>query len=252
VGAQPANGSSTAASDESSDEQFSSLEANRGVGASPIDLVPRLELRQSFVQVGGGVSLHDTTTRIDIQFFDRVLLRYDGTLRVIAGPTGQTSGFGDAQIQALGILASTRRYIAGLLVGAVLNTASQRALGAGKRQVFFGAGGAFKPFRWWLAYLVVQEQISVGGDDRRPDVNLLSVDAGTIVFGRGQTWYKLDLEPAVDFEDEAARLFGTLEVGRLLFGKTGLFVRTGTQLTGPRQVDYSLEVGARYLFRLGD
>jgi hypothetical protein len=138
------------------------------------------------------------------------------------------------------------------LVGTVLDTASQPKLGAGKQQLFFGGGAAFKPFRWWLLYLIGVEQFSVGGNDRRSDVNVLAVEAGTIVFGRGQTWYKLDLQTAADFEADNARLFGLVEVGRLLFRKTGLFLRAGTQLAGPRQVDYSLEVGARYLFRLDE
>jgi hypothetical protein len=55
----------------------------------------------------------------------------------------------------------------------------------------------------------------------------------------------------VDFEDDAASLFGTIEVGRLLVGRIGLFMRAGNQFLGPHQLDYSLGVGVRYLFRLG-
>jgi hypothetical protein len=36
----------------------------------------------------------------------------------------------------------------------------------------------------------------------------------------------------------------------LLVGRVGLFMRGGTQVLGPRAIDYSLEVGIRYLFRL--
>jgi hypothetical protein len=251
---EPARGEVSPGTPAAHDDEYdiSSLEPNRGAGASPVELIPRLELRQSFVAIRSGVSLHDTTTEIDIQFLDRVLLRYEGSLRVLAAPTGQKSGFGDVRIQAIAILASSRRYVAGLLTGAVLDTASQPELGAGKQQIFFGAGGAAKPVRWWLPYLVVEEQVSVAGDAKRPNVNQLTVDAGSIVFGKGQTWYKLDAEPIVDFSAGAARLFGELEVGRLLFRKVGLFMRSGTQLAGTRQLDYSLEVGVRYLFRLGD
>jgi hypothetical protein len=181
-----------------------------------------------------------------------VLLRYEGVLRVVDGPSGQTSGFGDARVQAITVFASSPRFIAAAIVGAVLDTASQPPLGAGKTQLFFGGGAAGKPLRWWLPYLVVEEQISVAGDPHRADVNLLMIDAGSIVFGKGQTWYKLDLQPVVDFDAGAGRLFGEAEVGRLLFLKTGLFMRAGTQLVGPRQLDYSIEVGVRYLFRLID
>lgn len=234
------------------DTEVSDLTPNRGAAASPIELVPRLEIRQSYVRVGSDLSLHDTTTEIDIQFLDRVLLRYEATLRVVGSPSGQTSGFGDLRLQAIGILASAPRYIAGIILGAVLDTASQPALGTGKQQVFFGAGGTFKPVRWWLPYLIVQDQLSVAGDDARPDVHQLVVNAGNLVFGRGQTWYKLDLVTAVDFIAEAGRFFGTLEVGRLLLRRTGLFFRSSTQLAGRRELDYSLEAGVRYLFRLND
>jgi hypothetical protein len=232
------------------DADISTLEPNRGAGASPVELIPRLELRQSFVSMTGGVSLHDTTTEIDIQFLDRVLLRYEGVLRVLDTEAGQKSGFGDVRVQAIAILASSHCYVAGLIAGAVLDTASQPQLGAGKQQIFFGAGGAAKPARWLLPYLVIEEQVSVGGEANRPNVNQLTGDAGSIVFGPEQTWVKLDAQPLVDFNADVTRLFGQLELGRLLFQKVGLFMRAGTQIAGPRQLDYSLEVGARYLFRL--
>lgn len=222
-----------------------------GAGVSPVELIPRLELRQSFAALGGGVSLHDTTTELDIQFVGRLLLRYEGTLRVLDAPTGQKSGFGDARITVITVLASNPTFVAALITGAMLNTASQPELGAGKDQIILGAGAAMKPVRWWLAYIVLLEQFSVGGDPARAATNQLAADVGSIFFGRGYTWYKLDLNPAVDFERDAGSLFGVIEVGRLLVGRIGLFTRAGTQFLGPPQLDYSLEVGVRYLFRLG-
>ena len=75
---------------------------------------------------------------------------------------------------------------------------------------------------------------------------------GSIVFGRQRDWYLLDLAPQVNFEGEdRARLFGTIETGRLLLGRrVGLFIRAGTQLLGQRQIDYTLGAGIRYLFVL--
>ena len=222
-----------------------------GAGVSPVELIPRLELRQSFATPGGGISLHDTTAELDIQFVGRVLLRYEGTVRVLSAPGGQKSGFGDARITAITVLASDPTYVVGLITGAVLDTASQPELGAGKQQVILGGGAAIKPRRWFLPYLVVFEQFSVGGKPERAPVNQLVIDPGAILFGRGYTWYKLDLTTVVDFEDDKASLFGMLEVGRLLVGRIGLFMRTGTQFLDPQQLDYSLGVGIRYLFRLG-
>jgi hypothetical protein len=222
-----------------------------GAGVSPVELIPRLELRQSFAALGAGVSLHDTTTELDIQFVGRLLLRYEGTVRVLDAPTGQKSGFGDARITAITVLASNPTFVAALITGAMLDTASQPELGAGKQQIILGAGAANKLVRWWLAYVVLLEQFSVGGDPARAAVNQLTLDVGSILFGRGYTWYKLDLNPTVDFERNAGSLFGVIEVGRLLVGRIGLFMRAGTQFLGPHRLDYSLEVGVRYLFRLG-
>ena len=254
---EPSKATSTASgdqplSDAPAAETETPAEAPKGgAGISPVELIPRLELRQSFAALGGGLSVHDTTTEMDIQFVGRMLLRYEGRVRVLDAPTGQTSGFGDVRLTAIAILASSPTFVVGPIAGTVLNTASQPQLGAGKDQVFLGGGVAIKPVRFWLPYLVFFEQFSVGGQPDRPSVNQLAIDAGSILFGRGYTWYKLDLNPLIDFERNAASLFGTIEVGRLLIGRIGLFTRAGTQFLGPQQLDYSLEVGVRYLFRLG-
>lgn len=225
-------------------------EVNAGAGVAPVELIPRVELRQSFAQLPMGVSVHITTTELDIQFLNRLLLRYEGRLQVVSSPMGQVSGFGDAQVTAIGMLGATRRFVAVVLAGLILDSASQPPLGEGKKQLVFGGGAGWKPVRWWLPYVVVQEQVSVAGDAARPDVNQLSARVGNIVFGPGYAWLKLDLDTLVDFEREAGSFYAKLEAGRLLVGRVGLFMRVGTQLAGTRQIDYSLEVGLRYLFRL--
>ena len=220
-------------------------------GVAPVELIPRLELRQSFAKLEGGASVHITTTEIDIGFAGRVLLRYEGEIRVISSPTaGQISGFGDARVSAIGLIASAPRYVAVVIAGGVFNTASQPPLGDGKQQLVLGGAAAVSPVRWWLPYLIVQEEVSVAGDSARPDINQLVGRLGNIVFGPGFTWYKLDLDGLLDFQRDAGQLFGRLEAGSLLVGRTGLFIRAGTQLAGTRQLDYSMEVGIRYLFRL--
>jgi len=228
-------------------------DAEPQTGVAPVELIPRLELRQSFARLEGGGSLHVTTTELDIGFVGHVLLRYEGRLLVANAPgADQISGFGDAKVQAFGLLGSSPRYVAVAIVGGVLNTASRPALGDGKQQLIVGGAAAVSPVRWWLPYVIVQEQISVAGDSTRPDVNQLLARVGNVFFllGRGLTWFKLDLDTLVDFEGDAGRLLGTFEAGSLLVGRTGLFFRAGTQLAGTRQLDYSMEVGIRYLFRL--
>jgi hypothetical protein len=222
------------------------------VGVSPVELIPRLELRGSYFKLPNGVSFHDTTAEIDIQFLERVLFRYEGSYRVLRTPAGTTiSGFADLQLTAIVDVASDPLYVVAAIFGTILDTASQPLLGSGKQQIFFGGGAAVKPRFWWIPYLLILEQLSVAGDAARPDINQLTTRVGNIVFGRWFSWYKLDLDVIGDFHQGAADLLGTLEAGRLLIGRIGLFMRAGTQLLGPRQLDYDVQAGIRYLFRLG-
>jgi hypothetical protein len=233
------------------DEAEKAEEPQGGAGVSPVELIPRLELRQAYSKLEGGVSLHDTTVEIDIQFLRRLLLRYQVPARVMETPMGQVAGFGDLQVGLIGIIASNARAVGALLAGAILNSATQPTLGAGKQQLELGVGAAFKPYRWWLAYGVAQDQFSVGGNAGRPDINQLATDFGSILFGHQYNWLKLDLNTTVDFKSNSgARLYGLGEVGSLVVGRVALFARAGTQLVGPRLVDYTMVAGVRYLFRL--
>jgi hypothetical protein len=241
--------SSPASADEGSGDR--AAEPEGGAGVSPIELVPRIELRQSFVRLPHGVSASDTTAEIDSQFLRRLLLRYQMPRRILTTPAGQITGASDIQLLGLGIIASDATCLLATIAGAVLNTASQPQLGAGKQQLFFGGGGAIKPRPWWLAYATVQEQFSIGGDRARPNINQLAVRLGNVLFGRQYNWLKVDLDTTVDFPGGAVgRFFGTFEAGSLVIGRVGLFVRGGLQLLGPRELDYTVTGGARYLFRL--
>jgi hypothetical protein len=216
-----------------------------------VELIPRLELRQVYSKLTSGVSVHDTILETDIEFLRRLLLRYQVPARLMETPAGQVSGIGDIQLGLVGILGSTPRFVAALLAGAELDSATQPQLGAGKKQLILGAGAALKPYRWWLAYGVAQQQFSVAGDSSRPDVNQLTTDFGSILFGRQYNWLKFDLVTTVDFAGATGgRVYGTGEAGSLVTGRVGLFVRTGTQLAGQRLVDFNVAAGVRYLFRL--
>jgi hypothetical protein len=226
-------------------------EPGGGAGVSPIEIIPRIELRQSYVRLSNGVAINATTPELDMQFFRRLLVRYQLPVPVVKTPDGQISGVGDVRLETLIIIASNQVGLVGAIAGVVLDTASQPQLGAGREQVFFGGGLAGKPFPWWLLYGVAQELLSVGGGNSvRPDVNQLAVRAGSVVFGKQYNWFKLDLDTTVDFLEKSGRLFGTLEMGALVIGRVGLFTRAGTQLVGQRELDFSLAAGVRYLFRL--
>jgi hypothetical protein len=224
----------------------------RPPGVAPVDLIPRLELRQWYGRTTDGTRIHQTTAQIDIKFFNRVLVRYEGHVQVVTSPTGeQSSGFGDTEVHAYGSLGSGPRYVAIVILGGVFDTANQPVLGQGKPQVHLGGGLGVKPALWAFPYLIVQQQVSIGGDPSRPDINELLVRFGSVFFAKDHTWYIANFDAFADFEQRAGRLYGAFEFGSLLVGRVGLFMRGATQLLGTRRIDYSVETGIRYLFRLG-
>ncbi|HVT06005.1 MAG TPA: hypothetical protein VHM31_23025 [Polyangia bacterium] len=245
----PAQAPSSGAAEQ--EEAETAKEPAGGEGVSPVELIPRLELRQAFTKLESGTTVHDTILELDIQFLRRVLLRYQSPARIITTPMGQVAGLGDIQFGLVVIVWSTPRFVAAALAGAELNSATQPALGSGKLQPTLGLGAAFKPYRWWLAYAVAQQQFSVAGASDRPDTNQLATDVGSILFGKDFNWLKLDVQATVDFPGGAVgRVYGLAEVGSLVIGRVGLFARVGTQLGGPAYMDYTLAAGFRYLFRL--
>jgi hypothetical protein len=219
-------------------------------GASPAHLIPKLEIRHQFQQPEGGGHAHTTTVRMDILFLRRALLRYELPLVTLEQAGVQSAGIGDIQVQALSSLTSGPRHTALLIAGLTLNTATQPLLGTGKQVVDVGMAAAVKPRAWWLLYGIVDQQLSFAGSEQRADVSQLLASLGSVVFGGQRDWYLLDLGTQADFEQDRARLFGTVETGRLLSGRVGLFVRAGTQLAGQRTLDYMLGAGVRYLFLL--
>ena len=114
--------------DEATAAPDTAAEPAGGQGVSPVELIPRLELRQVFTKLQKGVAVHDTILELDIQFLRRVLLRYQGPARVVESPAGQVAGLGDIQFGLVVILGSTPRFVGALLAGAELNSATQAPL----------------------------------------------------------------------------------------------------------------------------
>src|SRR5436190_15668497 len=79
-------------------------EPQGGAAVSPVELIPRLELRQSFRAQANGNSVSDTSTEVDIEFLQRVLLRYEGTHRILSSAGTQTSGLADTRVLAIAML----------------------------------------------------------------------------------------------------------------------------------------------------
>ena len=226
-------------------------EAKDGAGVAPVELIPRLELRQSFAQLPTGASLHVTTTEIDIQFLSRLLLRYEGKLAVASTPTGQVSGFGDAQLSAIGMLGASPRFVAVVIGGVILDSASQPPLGEGKTQLVLRGRR-----RDEAVSLVVALRPRAGtGVSRRRQRAPRHQSAGR---ARRQHRVRSRIRVVEAGPRHARRLRGAAPGASTGSSKRAgcssagwaCSCAAGTQLLGTRQVDYTLEVGIRYLFRL--
>src|SRR5689334_15074506 len=88
-------------------------------GASPVALIPRVEVRHRFVEPETGGGLHLTTLRMDIEAFRRVLIRYQLPLAVLKTAEGEVSGFADLHVDALTLLTSSPRHLTVLVTGLV-------------------------------------------------------------------------------------------------------------------------------------
>ena len=229
-------------------------DATSGAGVAPVELVPRLELRQSFVQLHSGASAHVTTAEIDIHLHEPAAAALSGTASCRpAARTARPPGSATASIQAVMLLASSPHFLAAAIAGVVLNTASQPVLGERKAAAGAGRRGGVQACsaggcRTWSP----NSRPPSRARPRGPTSISCSCGSATSSSARATTGSKLDLDTLVDFAGDSGSLLGTLEAGRLLVGRTGLFMRTSTQLLGTRQLDYSIEVGVRYLFRLAE
>lgn len=227
-------------------------QAEELTGASPAHLIPRMELRHQYVEPDSGGGIHITSTRMDVLFLRRLLLRYELPLVNVDAAGAQHSGLGDIQVKAFTLLTQNPRHITVAITGITIDTASKPMLGEGKQIADIGFAGALKVQPWLLLFASIEEQVSFAGEDARSDVNRLFANVGAVVFGGQGDWYTLDLIPQIDFSDDNhARLLAVVETGRMLQGRVGLFLRFGTQLLGEREMDYTLAAGLRYLFRLG-
>jgi hypothetical protein len=239
---RPAGGPPNQAEDEGG-------EPKGGAGVSPIEIVPRLELRLSSARQSNGVAIHDATVETSIQFARRLLMQYQVPYRLVDTPSGQSRGPGDIQVRTLGILTADPRRLVALLLGLIVDTASPPTVGGRTKRLLLGGGAAVKPHPSWIAYGLAQHQLSIGSG-AGPRVNQLDLLLGSILFGWQHNWARVELVPRIDFHEGIGALFGNAEVGALMIGRVGLFVRVGTQLAGTREVDYVLTGGMRYLFRL--
>ena len=215
--------------------------AHGGAGVAPVELIPRIELRHSFARLPDGASLNATTARIDVDFFRRVLIRYELPFVRLANAAGeQASGQGDITLQAIGVVTSSPRQVAVLIAGAQFDTASQPQLGQGNtsccsaRLPGSGCGAGGSP---------------TGSPRNRsrspatpPDPTSTSCCSAPATSCSARV--RLD-EAGRGRDDRLSRRRDHPPVrvdrgGRLLIGRVGLFVRGGTQAVGPRQLDYTL------------
>ncbi len=155
-----------------------------------------------------------------------LILRFDIPFNTVhAGNTTKT-GLGDLYAQALYIPKVSRKFALAIGTGVVLPTATSDVLGRGKLFVsptvvpvwYFSNRKRF-------ALLRIQNFVSVAGKKDRPDVNYFIV-APAVVHPIGKGWWVVgDTELKWDWKSKLGSGITGLQIGRMLKGKYGIWVK---------------------------
>jgi hypothetical protein len=226
-------------------------------GTDPTAIVGRVQLTSQYFDLPQGARATETVARVDLPFQRNYLLRVDVPFLRWSDPDrpGTTSAQG---LSDLSVVAGWRAYNTpeyAFFIGAVSTfpTAAGNTLGSGKYTVGpLIATSRFLPR--WESFLfgIFQQQVSVGGDPSRADVNLTlaTVQINTIWVERW--WTVVQGVWRVDWERSAkSSMTLEFELGRSLVGRWGMYVRPGVGLWGQQSFgayDWNVEVGIRYMF----
>ena len=155
-----------------------------------------------------------------------VILRFEMPIaQTSTASTGET-GLGDAYAQLLTVPYFTPRFAFVIGSGLGVPTATDDLLGTGHWVVapavapvwFFPGRGMF--------FVRVQNSLTAGGDDARPDFNVLIV-APTFIHRVGDRfWLLADSETQTDWRrDERTSIKSGLQVGRAIAGRVGVWAK---------------------------
>ena len=154
-----------------------------------------------------------------------VILRLELPMTQTTTASSDAAGLGDAYAQLLTIPYFTRKFAFAVGSGLGLPTATDDLLGTGHwvvapavAPVWFLPGGMF--------FVRVQNSMTAGGDDTRPDFNVLIVAPTFIHSVGGRFWVLADTETQTDWRrDERTGIKSGLQVGRAVAGRIGVWAK---------------------------
>jgi hypothetical protein len=189
--------------------------------------------------------------RYDSAFRRVLILRFEvPAVRSEAGGL-TTAGLGDAYGQFLHVPYASGRFAAVVGSGFILPTATDDRLGGGKWMLAPVVAPLWR-FSRGLAYLKLQNFISVAGDDGRPSANYLLVTP-TFIRAVGRVWWVLaDAETKTNWrEDGRTGVKSGLQVGRRIAPGVGLWLKPEVWWGPNREGTWNLKVGLVWYQRRG-
>lgn len=155
----------------------------------------------------------------------------------------QATGLGDGYVQLLLIPRLSGRFAMVVGSGLILPTATADLLGGGKWTlaptlvpVWFVRGIG-------LAYLKIQDYVSVAGDAARPSVHFLLVTPTFIRTVGTRSWLLLDTETKTDWETDRTDVKSGVQLGHMRPGSIGLWLKPEVTWAGDRRGDWNLKTG---------
>ena len=156
-----------------------------------------------------------------------LLLRFEAPFAIAGTPPGNTTaGLGDLYGQVLLVPYVQGRFAFVAGSGLSIPTATSKSLGSGKwtlapviAPVWFMRGSG-------MAYVKLQEFVSVGGAADRPDVHFLLITPTVIRRVGGASWILVDTETRTDWmRDGTSGVKSGIQLGHIIPGRVGLWVK---------------------------
>ena len=238
-------------------------------GTNPINFTNDLRIYNEFIWLntpGDGVQ-NMTTVEFRTPFADgkwqfRVrarALNFEADLNGDGLDDVDEFGTGDTDFRFLTVPYLNMKKKMAIAVGieAVLDTASEAALGAGATsfgpQVF---GVFFKPFGgfWDLIEPAYQHKFSVEEDRGRAQVHQGLIDLFFLKMAKDkQSWMLVDLQAVIDYENDKEFMLIDMEAGKMLdkyLGTKGhsVYVRPSVGIGSDRPTDGSIEIGYKIIW----
>jgi hypothetical protein len=225
------------------------------MGTDPTAIIGRAQTLFRYDALEGGSRTNNLVARLDVPYHGNFLFRADLPY-VWSNPnqpgTSNENGVSDLFVRAGGRVYSDPGNALFAGMDFTFPTADKQ-LGTGKYTVGPGVATAHVlPARGSLFYMLLQHQLSVGGDPSRQGVSLSRIQSQFNTIWTDRWWTQVEAVTQVDWERKATNSM-TLEFeGGYRFTKDwGVWVRPGVGLWGrniPGAYDWNVEVGIRHMF----